>query len=177
MASFEQTQAEFLAKWAQKEGATTQTVDDMKKAFTGFQGLLKYRGVGNDLSKLDSTLVDHYCEMIEEKGIAPVDLERIRGVMMQFVEYAKSKSAAPKPLVAKSQAQEKPAAAKPKPKKVTMKLGLLVFIDIAWIVAVVYFMFVTPNLSGSMQRTLIALLAILAVILIAGLYRLFRALF
>ncbi|MFC2076391.1 hypothetical protein ACFLT7_04840 [candidate division KSB1 bacterium] len=181
MASFEQTKTEFLAKWAQKEGATTQTVEDMKKAFAGFQGLLKYRGIGDDLSQLDSTLVDHYCEMTEEKGIARVDLERIRGVMMQFVEYAKSQSAAKpavaKLAVAKSQAQEKPPAAKPKPKKVTMKLGLLIFIDLVWIAAVVYFMFVTPNLSGGLQRTLIAFLAILALILMVGLFRFFRALF
>jgi hypothetical protein len=50
-------------------------------------------------------------------------------------------------------------------------------LDLVWIAGVVYFMSVTPSLTGGLQRTLIGLLVILGIILIIGLFRLFRAIF
>ena len=177
MASFEQTQAAFLDKWAKKEGASTQTIEDMKKAFAGLHGLLKYRGIADDLTRIDAALIDHYCSMLEGKGIARVEIEMIRTVMNQFIEFVSASQQAAKPDDQKAKAKEKPKESSGKPKRVTMKLGLLVFLDLVWIAAVLYFMFVTPNLSAGLQRTLIAFLVGLALILIIGLFRLFRAMF
>lgn len=174
MESFEQIQAEFLDIWVKKEGATAQTIEDYKDVLNRFKGLLKYRGLTDNLSRVDASIVDHFGEMLEEKGIARVDLEKIKIMLRQFVEYARAKSVAEKAPGPKQKEEPKPAKKeRPKKQRVTTKLGLLVFCDLVLIAAVVYFLYVTPNLAPNLFRTLIVVLIASAVFLIIGLYRLF----
>jgi len=176
--SFDQLQGEFLKAWADRVGASQDTRDAYKGIFNRFKGLLKYRGFSGDFAAVDSSILDHFAEILDDKGYPKAKVEEIKSVLVEFLEFAKSKTAPEKPEAAKpakKKEKKEPVQSRENSKPIG-KLSLIALLILLWIASVILFLYFNPGLSPSLVKPLQLILAFSVLLLIFTIFRIISAL-